>query len=60
MTRFDSVLTIDDYDLKNYFKISLIKGDLLLLFAKNSILVLKAENFIDSIELEKFENIKKH
>ena len=57
--RFDSILTDKDYDLKNY-KFFKFFDDFVIFFSKSSFLLLNVEEFLNSEDLNNFENYQKY
>ncbi len=59
ITRFDSVITDKDYDLKNYYFMQFIKN-FILFCSRNIILVLNKNDFLRSDFLSNFEGIQEY
>lgn len=46
--RFDSILTLDDYDLKNYSNIVLSRNNMITAFTKNYFLIFDYKELIEN------------
>lgn len=58
--RFDAVLTLKDYDLKNYTNIIVGRNNLMIAIAKQFLIVMDYKRFIEAPEVRQFDSSKEY